>query len=319
MGCMMNIENRNTQPTNVAIPSKSTSVSLKKKKFSKNNFQYFLLMLPPLIFFVVAMIIPLLMGIYNSFTDWDGISLEKNWIGFANYLEIFKDEMFLNSFKFTALFMVFNTVIQNVAAFIFAVMLDSSIKAKNFYRTIIFAPVLLSPILVGQIWTKMYGSILPSINEILGLSINFKLFSDPDTVLTGLVIANNWQWIGYWMLIYLAGLQAVPKDIYEACTVDGGNWWQKFRHITIPMLAPSITICTIGIATGSLKVFELIVASTGGGPGDSSKSTIMYIYDSAFMSQQSSYASAMSVVFMLVLLVFAYIQLKVLRKREVEL
>ncbi len=312
----MKVGNRNTQPTHVVIP---TSVRYERKKRNTNSIQYFLLLLPPLIFFVVAMIIPLLMGVYNSFTDWDGISLEKNWIGFANYLEILKDEMFLNSFKFTVIFMIFNTLIQNVAAFVFAVMLDSSIKAKNFYRTIIFAPVLLSPILVGQIWTKMYGTILPSINEILGWSLNLKLFSSPDTVLTGLVIANNWQWIGYWMLIYLAGLQAVPKDIYEACTVDGGNWWQKFRHITIPMVAPSFTICTIGIATGSLKVFELIVASTGGGPGDSSKSTIMYIYDSAFMSQQSSYASAMSVVFMLVLLVFAYIQLKVLRKREVEL
>jgi raffinose/stachyose/melibiose transport system permease protein len=315
----MNLEGKNTQPISAAIPSKPISIVQKKKKLKASNIQYFLLLLPPLLFFIVAMIIPLIMGVYNSFTDWDGISLEKNWIGFANYIEIFKDEMFINSFKFTGLFMIFNTVIQNVAAFLFAVMLDSSIKAKNFYRTIIFAPVLLSPILVGQIWTKMYGTILPSINDILGLSINFNFFSSPDTVLTGLLVANNWQWIGYWMLIYLAGLQAVPKDIYEACTVDGGNWWQKFFHITIPMLAPSITICTIGIATGSLKVYELIVASTGGGPGDSSKSTIMHIYDSAFMSQRSSYASAMSVVFLLVLLVFALIQLKVLRKREVEL
>jgi raffinose/stachyose/melibiose transport system permease protein len=315
----MNLEGKNTQPISAAIPSKPISIVQKKKKLKASNIQYFLLLLPPLLFFIVAMIIPLIMGVYNSFTDWDGISLEKNWIGFANYIEIFKDEMFINSFKFTGLFMIFNTVIQNVAAFLFAVMLDSSIKARNFYRTIIFAPVLLSPILVGQIWTKMYGTILPSINDILGLSINFNFFSSPDTVLTGLLVANNWQWIGYWMLIYLAGLQAVPKDIYEACTVDGGNWWQKFFHITIPMLAPSITICTIGIATGSLKVYELIVASTGGGPGDSSKSTIMHIYDSAFMSQRSSYASAMSVVFLLVLLVFALIQLKVLRKREVEL
>jgi len=315
----MNLDGKNIQPIDAAVSAKPTSIFHKKKKANSSSMQYFLLLLPPLLFFTVGMIIPLMMGIYNSFTDWDGISLEKHWIGLANYMEIFKDEMFINSFKFTGLFMIFNTLIQNVAAFVFAVFLDSSIRAKNFYRIIIFAPVLLSPILVGQIWTKMYGTILPSINDILGLSINFNLFSSPDTVLTGLVIANNWQWIGYWMLIYLAGLQAVPKDLYEACTVDGGNWWQKFLHITIPMLGPSITICTIGIATGSLKVYELIVASTGGGPGDSSKSTIMYIYDSAFMSQRSSYASAMSVVFLFVLLIFAFIQLKILRKREVEL
>lgn len=313
----MNLERKNA--ISVELPGKTVAIVQKKRKVKASTLQYLLLLLPPLLFFVVGMVIPLMMGIYNSFTDWDGISLEKSWIGLTNYIEIFKDEMFLNSFKFTGLFMIFNTLIQNIAAFVFAVMLDSNIKAKNFYRTIIFAPVLLSPILVGQIWTKMYGTILPSINDMLDLSINFNFFSSPDTVMTGLVLANNWQWIGYWMLIYLAGLQAVPKDIYEACTVDGGSWRQKFIHITIPMLAPSITICTIGIATGSLKVYELIVASTGGGPGDSSKSTIMYIYDSAFMSQQSSYASAMSVLFLLVLLVFAFIQLKVLRKREVEL
>lgn len=259
------------------------------------------------------------MGIADSFTNWDGISTEKEFIWFDNYAAIFKDAMFKEAFIFTFFFMIFNTVIQNVAALLFAVMLDSSIRAKNVYRTIIFAPVLLSPILVGQIWTKMYGNVLPAINDRLGTDISFNLFSSPDTVLTGLVIANNWQWIGYWMIIYLAGLQSIPKELYEAGNIDGTNAFQKFWHITLPMLAPSITICTIGIATGSLKVFELIIAATNGGPGTSSQSIIMYIFNSAFSAQKSGYASAMSVVFLLILLLFAVIQLKVLRKREVDM
>ncbi|MEH7418431.1 sugar ABC transporter permease [Neobacillus drentensis] len=313
----MNISQGDPQPQIITKKQIHTERAAKKTRFKNKG--YFLLLMPPLIVFIIGMIIPLFMGIYNSFTDWDGISLTKNWVGIANYLEIFKDEIFMKAFKFTFLFMIFNTIIQNVAALFFAVILDSSIRAKNLYRVIIFSPVLLSPILVGQIWTKMFGDILPSLNDLLGTNISFALFSSPDTVLGGLLIANNWQWIGYWMLIYLAGLQAIPKELYEASTVDGGNWRQKFYHITIPMLAPSITICTIGIATGSLKVFELIVASTNGGPGDSSQSLIMYIFNSAFTSQRASYASAMSVIFLIVLMIFAFIQLKVLRKREVEL
>lgn len=291
----------------------------KRKKQIGSKKPYLILLLPALVFFTVGMVIPLVMGVMDSFTNWDGVSLEKEFIGFDNYLAILKDSMFKEAFIFTVLFMIFNTVIQNVAALLFAVMLDSSIRAKNFYRTIIFAPVLLSPILVGQIWTKMYGNVLPAINEKVGLAIPLNLFSSPDTVLTGLVIANNWQWIGYWMIIYLAGLQAIPKELYEAGSIDGTTTLQKFWHITLPMLAPSITICTIGIATGSLKVFELIVAATNGGPGTSSQSLIMYVYNSAFNAQKAGYASAMSVIFLLILLVFAFVQLKYLRKREVEM
>lgn len=305
--------------TSMPFPASQPAIFSKRKKQIGSKKPYFILLLPAFIFFTIGMVIPLIMGIFDSFTNWDGISLEKEFIGFENYTAILKDTMFKEAFTFTLLFMVFNTVIQNVAALLFAVMLDSSIRAKNLYRTIIFAPVLLSPILVGQIWTKIYGNVLPAINEKLEMNLSFNLFSSPDTVLTGLVIANNWQWIGYWMIIYLAGLQAIPKELYEAGNMDGTNVFQKFWHITLPMLAPSITICTIGIATGSLKVFELIVAATNGGPGTSSQSIIMYVYNSAFSAQKAGYASAMSVIFLLILLVFAFIQLKVLRKREVDL
>lgn len=313
----MNVSRGDSQPQ--VLPGKLAVTKRVMRKRHMKNKSYLLLLLPPLIIFVIGMIIPLVMGIYNSFTDWDGISLTKKWVGLANYVEIFKDQLFINAFKFTLLFMIFNTIIQNVAALLFAVLLDSNIRAKNFYRVVIFSPVLLSPILVGQIWTKMYSTVLPSLNSLFGTKVFSDLFASPHTVLGGLLIANNWQWIGYWMLIYLAGLQSIPKELYEASTVDGGNAFQKFFHITIPMLGPSITICTVGIATGSLKVYELIVASTSGGPGQSSQSLVMYIFNSAFTAQRAAYASAMSVVFLIVLLVFAFIQLKFLRKREVEL
>ena len=164
----------------------------------------------------------------------------------------------------------------------------------------------------------MYSNVLPEINDVLGTNINFLLFGSGETVLSGLLIANNWQWIGYWMLIYLAGLQSIPAELYEAAKVDGAGAVSRFFNITIPMLAPSITICVVGITTGSLKVYDLLVSSTGGGPGRSSTSVILQIYNTAIGSRQFGYGSAMSVTLVLALLLVALIQVKTLKSREVQ-
>lgn len=145
------------------------------------------------------------------------------------------------------------------------------------------------------------------------------LFGSGKTVLSGLLIANNWQWIGYWMLIYLASLQSVPPELYEAALVDGASWWQRLARITIPMLAPAFTICVVGITIGSLKVYELIVSSTGGGPGRASTSIVYQTYNTAISGRQYGYGSAMSMTLIVVLLVVAVLQVSVLRKREVQL
>ena len=138
-------------------------------------------------------------------------------------------------------------------------------------------------------------------------------------MLSGLLIANNWQWIGYWMLIYLAALQSIPRELYEAARVDGASWARQFFGITIPMLAPAFTICIVGITIGSLKVYDLIVSSTAGGPGRASTSIIYQIYNTAISGRQYGYGSALSMTLIVVLLVVAVIQLSVLRKREVQL
>ncbi len=137
-------------------------------------------------------------------------------------------------------------------------------------------------------------------------------------MLTGLVIANNWQWLGYWTLIYLAGLQSVPNELLEAARVDGANVMQRFFKITLPMLAPAITVSVVGITTGSLKVYDLLVSSTKGGPGYASTSIIMQIYNTAIAGRQYGYGSAMSITLIAVLLLIAVIQLKWLKKREVQ-
>ena len=280
--------------------------------------QYLVLVLPGMIISTVGLIIPLFLSFRYSLTDWDGMTAEKTFVGLQNYIKLFKDKEFLESWWFTIKFTIGNTIIQNVLALLFAVALDSGIRFQKLYRTAFFVPCLISAIVVGFVWLKMFSNVLPAINDLLGTGFNFLLFGKAETVLGGLLIANNWQWVGYWMLIYLAGLQSVPAELYEAAKVDGANAIHRFFNVTIPMLAPAITICVVGITTGSLKVYDLLVASTKGGPGRASTSVIYKTYTTAINGRQYGYGSAMTVTLVIALLLVALIQVKGLRKKEVQ-
>ena len=280
--------------------------------------QYLVFVLPGMIIFTVGLIIPLFLSFRYSLTDWDGMTAKKTFVGVQNYIKLFKDKEFLESWWFTIKFTIGNTIIQNVLALLFAVALDSGIRFQKLYRTAFFVPCLISAIVVGFVWLKMFSNVLPAINDLLGTGFNFLLFGKAETVLGGLLIANNWQWVGYWMLIYLAGLQSVPAELYEAAKVDGANAIHRFFNVTIPMLAPAITICVVGITTGSLKVYDLLVASTKGGPGRASTSVIYKTYTTAINGRQYGYGSAMTVTLVIALLLVALIQVKGLRKKEVQ-
>ena len=280
--------------------------------------QYLVLVLPGMIIFTVGLIIPLFLSFRYSLTDWDGMTAKKTFVGLQNYIKLFKDKEFLESWWFTIKFTIGNTIIQNVLALLFAVALDSGIRFQKLYRTAFFVPCLISAIVVGFVWLKMFSNVLPAINDLLGTGFNFLLFGKAETVLGGLLIANNWQWVGYWMLVYLAGLQSVPAELYEAAKVDGANAIHRFFNVTIPMLAPAITICVVGITTGSLKVYDLLVASTKGGPGRASTSVIYKTYTTAINGRQYGYGSAMTVTLVIALLLVALIQVKGLRKKEVQ-
>lgn len=286
-----------------------------EKKMSR---QYFLLVLPGFIIFTVGLIVPLFLSFRYSLTSWDGMTAEMEFVGFKNYIKLAQDKEFRDAWWFTLKFTIGNTVIQNIAALLAAMALDSGIKGKKIYRTIFFVPCLISAVIVGFVWLKMFSNVLPALMDFLHLNIDTRLFGSGDTVLSGLLMANNWQWIGYWMLIYLAGLQSVPTDLYEAAKVDGAGALSRFRHITIPMLAPSITICVVGITTGSLKVYDLLVSSTKGGPGRASTSVIYKTFTTAINGRQYGYGSAMTVTLVIALLLVALIQVKGLKSKEVQ-
>ena len=302
------------------IAHAASDVRRKKGSAQKKEFyQYLTLVLPAFVIFTIGLIIPIFLAFRYSLTSWNGLTKEKTFVGLENYIKMLSDPYVRSAWWFTIRFTFWNVLIQNFFALLFAVILDSGVRGKKIYRTILFIPCLISPLVTGFIWLRMYSNILPAVLEFFGMSGSFiKLFGDQKTVLSGLLIANNWQWIGYWMLIYLAGLQSVPADLYEAAKINGANWIQRFRNVTIPMLAPSFTICIVGITTGSLKVYDLMVSSTQGGPGRASTSIIYLIYDSAINGRQYGYGSALSISLIFALLIVAVIQVAVLKKREVQ-
>jgi len=285
----------------------------------KIRLQYLSLVLPGLMVFTLGLMIPMFLALGYSFTSWNGMAVEKPFIGLENYKNMFSDSYAASAWLFTLRFTIWNTVIQNVFAILLAVALDSDIKFKKVFRTVFFIPCLISAVVVGFVWLKIYGNILPAFMDVLGLNINMMLFGRGETVLTGLIIANNWQWIGYWMMIYLAALQSIPTDLYEAARVDGANVFHQFWKITLPMLAPAVTICVVGITTGSLRVYDLLVSSTSGGPGRASTSIIYYTYNTAISGRQYGYGSALSISLIVALLVVAVFQIFVLKKREVQM
>jgi len=281
--------------------------------------QYVSLVLPGMILFTIGLIIPLILTFRYSLTNWDGLSPTKEFIGLENYKKMLSDPFVRDAWVFTIKFTIINTIVQNIMALGFALILDGDILGKKLFRSILFVPCLISPVIVGFIWQKIYNNVLPALNNLLGTNINFMLFGREETVLSGLIIANNWQWVGYWMLIYLAALQSIPNQLIEAAIVDGASWWKRFTSVTLPMLAPAITICIVGITIGSLKTYDLLLASTNGGPGRASTSIIFQTYLTAMNSRQFGYGSALSITLIVVLLLVAVIQLKFLREREVQL
>ena len=284
-----------------------------------NQFQYASLVLPGLLVFTLGLVVPMFLAMRYSFTSWNGMTVEKPFVGFDNYIRMFGDRYAGSAWWFTIRFTFWNTIIQNLCAILLAVALDSAIKFKKFFRTVFFVPCLISAVVVGFVWLKTFGNVLPALMSTLGLKVSVMLFGSQETVLAGMLIANNWQWIGYWMLIYLAALQSIPGELYEAAKIDGANALQSFWKITIPMLAPAMTICIVGITIGSLKVFDLLVSSTSGGPGRASTSIIYYIYNTAISGRQYGYGSALSMSLIFALLMVAVFQVKVLKKREVQL
>lgn len=280
-----------------------------------------LFFLPALTIFFIFFLYPIFSGLFYSFTNWDGLSPNLKFIGLQNYKTLLDDRRFLASIGNTFKFAIVYTILQNLCGMGLALLMDRKILFRNVYRAIFYLPSVISALVVGVIWTYIYNPTL-GINRIVR-QVGFESFSpmwlgDVNFALYAVVIATVLQTVGSAMVIYLAGLQGIPEELYESAHIDGVNSWQRFRYITLPLLSPAITIGVVLTTIWSLKVFDIIFVMTQGGPGYATDVIATAMYDYAFRVGRFAYGTAIGVVLCMTVLLLTLIQLTILRKREVQ-
>lgn len=290
---------------------------MKKKKI--DAFPY-LMCLAALILFTLFVVIPFAVGIYTSFFKWDGFS-EMKFNGIKNYLYVFKDDVYWKAIKNTFVYAILVTVFKNIIAFFLASILVKKFFGRTIFRTAIYIPVTLSYIVIGILWVWIYNptfGLLNNLLSVLGLdSLILGWLSDPNIALYSVVVVDIWKWIGYHMVLYIAGLQGVPKDLYEAAEIDGAGPFAKLRYVTIPMVNATIVINVLMSITGAfVSNYDIVYIMTGGGPSHSTEVSLTHIMTTAFTDYNFGKANAMSVILFLMVLVFGFIQLKVMSHED---
>ena len=287
---------------------------MKKSRKLNRNHVLFLFTLPILIMYCVFFIIPLLMGMKNSFTYWSGTSPEYNFIGFQNYIDIFQDERFRNALVFNFKYTVLLTVGTVIISLIIAIVLNQKIKGRGFFRSVFFLPASLSLVTVGLIWNELFYRVVPLIGEATGWGLfESSWLGSPKLAMYAILVVNLWQGCATPIVLLIAGLQSVPQDLYEAASIDGANAWQRFKSITIPYLIPVLNIVIVTSVKGGLTTFDYIKAMTDGGPMQSTESVGILIYNHAMQEGRFGYSVAES---MILFVIIALVSVATMRMTE---
>jgi raffinose/stachyose/melibiose transport system permease protein len=293
----------------------------RKARFRRFGVQSIFL-LPALVIFTAFVIYPLLGSVYYSLTDWDGLSPDLHFVGLANFQQLLSDPSVLIDMRNTLVFAAGVMVLQNGIALLLALILDGLLRRLTFLRVLFLIPTMFSALAIGYTWSYIYSPVFGFLNtflEKIGLAgWQQDWLGNPHLTLASLIFTNSWEFMGFGMVIFLAGLQAVPPELYEAANIDGTSGWQRFWQITFPLIAPAVTINIVLTMIGSLKTFDLIFVMTNGGPGNASESLALRIYTEAFTLNHFGYATAVGIVMTLFILVLSVLNLRFLRKREVE-
>jgi raffinose/stachyose/melibiose transport system permease protein len=258
---------------------------------------------------------------FYSLTKWNGISKSATFIGFKNFISIITgNRQFLDVLLFTGKYTVLFMLLSNVLALILAVILVQKIKTANLLRGVFFVPYIMSMTIVGFIWKFIFSQGFARLFEMTGWELlNLSWLGNADLAFYSVVFVGVWQQLGFYIVLYIAGLQAVPEDVLEAAKVDGATAFKRFFRITLPLLGPSITICLFMSLTNGLKVFDIILALTKGGPGGATYSATLDIYREAFQNNNYGVGSAKAIVFFVIILILTQIVLRISRRNEVEL
>lgn len=289
-------------------------------KRSREWLQQIVFIGPGLLFFVLIVVAPFLMGFYFMFTEWDGVNSHAKWSGLANIKTIFTDdERFWTSFWFTLKFTVASVILTNLVAFSLAMLLNQKLKTRNVLRTVIFLPNVIGGLLLGYIWYFIFVRGFTAIGEWTGIEVfNLPWLGTPGTAFWGIVIVFVWQSAGYMMIIYIAALVGVPKEMLEAAKIDGASPRQMLRSIIIPMIMPAVTICLFLTTSNAFKMFDLNLSLTGGGPGYATESIALNIYREALTYSHYGLGTAKAMIFFVGVALITVTQVLLTKKQEVE-
>lgn len=287
----------------------------------RNTLTGYLFLMPNLIGFLIFTLLPVGASLILSTFSWDLIN-PPEFVGLGNYFKMFSsdrmtgDPLFLQVLRQTAYYVLLTIPPGLCVSLLLATLVNQKIRGKNIYRFFYFLPVVTSAVAVSLVWNWMYNRDFGLINEVLGmigLKNDINWLGDVNIAMPAVAIVSIWQNAGYNMVIFLAGLQGIPRVLYEAADIDGVTPWQRFTHITLPMLSPTMFFVVVTLLIGSFQVFDLIFMLTDGGPRNTTKTIVIYIYENGFQFFRMGYASAMAWVLFLVIFVITIIQFRLQR------
>ena len=277
---------------------------------------YYWMTVPAMILFMVFLYWPFLRGVMYSFTNSKGYGKYK-WIGLTNYKAMFQDERIGHAYLFTFFIAIVVTILVNLLSMFIAVLLNSKIAFRNGFRAIYFIPYTLAVLVVGYVFKYIFMMPIPELGKALGIGwLSESMITSESLAWVPIVVLSVWQGVAYTTLIYLAGLQTIDTDIYEAAAIDGVNAWQKFWQITFPLIGPFFTINLVLTMKGALGTFDQVVALTGGGPNSATETVTYLIYQGGLTGGEYAYQTANAVMFFIVLAIIAFIQLKFFGSKE---
>ena len=277
---------------------------------------YYWMTVPAMILFMVFLYWPFLRGVMYSFTNSKGYGKYK-WIGLTNYKAMFQDERIGHAYLFTFFIAIVVTILVNLLSMFIAVLLNSKIAFRNGFRAIYFIPYTLAGLVVGYVFKYIFMMPIPELGKALGIGwLSESMITSESLAWVPIVVLSVWQGVAYTTLIYLAGLQTIDTDIYEAAALDGVNAWQKFWQITFPLIGPFFTINLVLTMKGALGTFDQVVALTGGGPNSATETVTYLIYQGGLTGGEYAYQTANAVMFFIVLAIIAFIQLKFFGSKE---
>lgn len=294
---------------------------MKKKKGNLlGNIKLFLLFALPAIFiWVSVVVIPFFYGVGITFTDWDGMSMDINFIGLANYKEVFTDSTFITSLLKTVIFVIGSVVLSNVIGFLLGLAVTGGIKGQKLFRVGFFTPNIIGGIILGYIWNFIFSYVLTNLGESWGIEwLSTSWLTDPNKALAALVIVSAWQMSGYLMVIYIAGLTNVPEELKEAALIDGATYGQMVRYVTLPLIRNTIAICVFLSITRAFMSFDLNLSLTAGGPYKATELIAYKIYQTAFTSMEYGVGQAQALVLFVIVAAVALLQVYFTKKGSVE-